>query len=293
MQRTGTGSAALLDLLRLRKASAYGAGGGLDEALDVARRLASDGIPCTLGYSPMDDEAGRLVTDVQVESFARLAGEGLDGYVSAKLPGIGFDAGLFDELVAAAAAAGRRLHLDGMRADTVDPTFGLLERAAGHGPLGTTLPGRWRRSVDDAGRAMDLGLTIRVVKGHWPDDEHGNLDPGDGFLKVIDRLCGYQGGVAVATHNVKLLRESLRRLAASGTPCGSELFLGMPFAGPANAAREAGVPIRVYVPYGNAWASYGVRDLAAHPATAMWLLQDLLFGREKTWRAIKRSRPRS
>jgi proline dehydrogenase len=292
LKTEGTGSPALLDVIRLRRASTYGAGPGLDQAIDVCRRLAAYGIASVIGYSPSPGEPARVVTDVHLAAFDRLSAEGLDCYVSVKLSGIGFDAALFAELTAAAARSGRRLHADALKAETADATLRLLEGAPRPGPFGTTLPGRWRRSLADSSRAVGLGLSLRVVKGHWADDLGGSVDPAKGFLDVVDQLCGYQGGVAVATHNVRLLRDSLRRLTASGTPCEAELLLGLPFRGPATAAERFGVPVRVYVPYGDAWPGYGVRDLVGHPTTAWWLVQDLLFGKDKTWRSIRRSRPK-
>jgi proline dehydrogenase len=94
----------------------------------------------------------------------------------------------------------------------------------------------------------------------------------------------------VATHDVALLEESLRRLIKAGTPCTAELFFGLPFRAPALAARRLGVPLRVYVPYGAAGAPYAASDVAARPIAAWWLVQDLLLGKEKTWLSIRRSR---
>jgi proline dehydrogenase len=258
--------------------------------MDVSRRLATYGIPSAIGYSARADESPRAVADIHLEALHRLSAEDLAGYVSVKLAALGFDAGLFAELEAAAARSERRLHVDALRPDTVEKTFALLEGAQRSSPLGMTLPGRWRRSLDDGARAIGLGLGLRIVKGHWPDDLGGNVDPTEGFLDVVDRLRGYQGGVAVATHDVALLRESLRRLTSSGTPCEAELFLGLPFRGPALAAGRYGIPVRMYVAYGDAGAGYGVKDLFTHPATVWWLVQDLLWGEDKTWRSIERSR---
>ncbi len=291
MDSTRAGSPVLWDLLRLRRASAYGAGPGLDQALDVCRRLAAYGMASTIGYWAPDEPA-RAVADVYLASFERLSAEDLDCYVSVKLRELGFDAALFAELTAAARRSGRRLHVDAQEPRTADTTLTLLESIAHPGQLGTTLPGRWRRSLHDSSRAIDLGLNLRVVKGHWADHVGGSVDPAKGFLDVVGRLCGYQGGVGVATHNVRLLRESLRRLTASGTPCEAELLLGLPFSGPLNVAREFGVPVRVYVMYGAAGTTYGISDLIGHPATVWWLVQDLLWGKDKTWRGISGPRPR-
>jgi hypothetical protein len=64
----------------------------------------------------------------------------------------------------------------------------------------------------------------------------------------------------------------------------------MPFRGPSKVARSYGVPVRLYVPYGDAWPGYGITDLITHPRTIWWLAQDLAFGHDKTWRSIRRSR---
>ena len=270
--------------------AAYRAGADLDEALAVTRRLATYGLAATIGYTAKEGESARAVADAHLAAFERLSGEGVDCQVSVKLTALGFDARLLAELDTAAARSSRTLHIDALASETVNLTLRLIHSEK-KGEMGTTLPGRWRRSVGDVATARRLGLRVRVVKGQWADSgpDHG-LDPAAGFLRVIDALRGYPHGVAVATHDAELLAESLRRLTSSGTRCSAELFLGLPFRGPALAARRVGVPIRIYVPYGHGGAPYGVSDVAEHPVAAWWLLQDVVLGRDKTWRSIRRSR---
>jgi proline dehydrogenase len=269
--------------------SAYVAGPSLDDALAVSRRLAGSGLAGTVGYMAGRDEPPRAAADVHLGAFARLRDEGRDCQVSVKLSALRFDAGLLGELAEAAARSSRPLHIDALGPETVDTTWQLLEGAPRGGAIGTTLPGRWARSVDDAARVRELGLRVRVVKGQWADADGRDGHASQGFLRVVDALCGHAGGVAVATHDVDLLSASLQRLLAAGSPCWAELFFGMPFRDPALVARRLGVPVRVYVPYGHAGAPYEVTDVAGRPAIAWWLLQDLLLGREKTWGSIRRS----
>jgi proline dehydrogenase len=280
-----------LRALRRRRTSAYRAGPSLDDALDVCGRLAARGVASTIGYAARPGESAREVADTHLAAFNRLAAEQeLDCYVSVKLSALGFDAALFGELEAAARRSARRLHLDALAPEAVDATWSLLERSPRTGPLGTTLPGRWRRSADDASRVAELGLAARVVKGQWACERPLRADATRGFLHVIDRLRGNTAPVAVATHDVAVLAESLRRLRAAGTSCEAELFYGLPFHAPAVAARRLGVPIRVYVPYGDGGAPYELADLIRKPVAAWWLAQDLLLGKEKTWRSIGRTR---
>lgn len=274
--------------LRDRRAAAYGAGAELNDALAAAQRLSAMGIACTLGYSAREHDDARAVADMHLRAFERIGD--LDGYVSIKLSELDFDAALFAELDQAAARAGRRLHIDALAPETVARTWGLLEDRARNGALGMSFPGRWRRSVGDARQAAELGATVRVVKGQWAHGADGDIDPRRGYLDVIDVLAGRASAVAVATHDPPLLAEAVGRLQRAGTPCEVELLLGLPFRAPALAARRLGVPVRLYVPYGEVGATYGMKDLTRNPAAVWWLAQDLLLGKDKTWLSIRRSR---
>jgi proline dehydrogenase len=273
--------------IRHRRAAAYRAGPGLDDALAVCRRLASCGMASAVGYSARPGERAGAVARAHLRAFEALAASDLDAYVSVKLSALGFDAGLFAELASAAAESERRLHLDAVAPATADVTWRLLERAPATGWLGTTLPARWRRSAADVARAAELGLSVRLVKGQWADGDGTPVDAAAGLLDLVDRLGGHAGGVAVATHAPELLAESLRRLQASGAACEAELFYGLPFRGPVRIARELGAPLRVYVAYGDVSAPYSVTDVLGNRAAAWWLAQDLLFGEDKTWRDIR------
>lgn len=231
--------------------------------------------------------------DAHISALEALAREDADCYVSVKLPPLGFDPQAFAELVAAAAASRRRLHADAVAPDLADATWRLLAGSAGAAPLGTTLAGRWRRSPHDVDRAGELGLAVRVVKGQWPDVGGDREDPARGFLRIVDRLADHPGMVAVATHDVPLLEEALSRLLSAGRSCEVELFYGLPFRGPALAARRLSVPVRMYVPYGDTGTPYRRDVLASRPSAALWIAQDLLYGEEKTWRSIRQATAKS
>jgi proline dehydrogenase len=278
-------------LLR-RRASAYRAGPALDDALAATRRLAARGLASTIGYSAAPGEEAPSVADAHVAAFEALVVEEADCYVSVKLSALAFDEASFGRIVAAAARVRRRLHVDAVAPEAVEPTWRLLEGVAGTATLGTTLPARWRRSTADAARAAELGLDVRVVKGQWPDPE-GDRDPRTGFIELVDRLRDHPRTVALATHDVPLLAEALRRLAGRGAPSEVELFYGLPFRGPALEARGASVAVRMYVPYGHAGAPYSRDTTARSPVAAWWLAQDLLLGEDKTWRSIRRTPLRS
>jgi proline dehydrogenase len=141
------------------------------------------------------------------------------------------------------------------------------------------LPGRWRRSLDDVERAIELGLRVRVVKGEQEDPAGGEMEPRAGVLAVVDRLAGRASAVAVATHDPDLAAEALRRLRAAGTFCELELLFGLPLGAPLAVARAAGVTTRLYVPYGHSWLPYRLSQAADNPGMLWWAARDLVLGR--------------
>ena len=99
-----------------------------------------------------------------------------------------------------------------------------------------------------------------------------------GSSRSSDALAGRARLVAVATHNVTLARESLRRLTEAGTRCELEQLLGYPLRSSLEVARQFGVPIRLYVPFGHAHLPYYVSRAAAEPWIARQLLVDDMVG---------------
>src|SRR5262249_43508166 len=140
-------------------------------------------------------------------------------------------------------AYARRVHFDAMAPQTVDRTWEMIDELRAGGPhvkLGCTLPGRRTRRPPEARWAAGRGLFVRVVKGQWPDPQQPARDPRAGYLEVIDQLAGRAKWVAVATHDVELAAEAIRRLQAAGTPCDQELLFGLPMRRSIKQARELG-----------------------------------------------------
>lgn len=265
-------------------AHAYVAGPALADAIHVCHSLAGNGFAATVscwnsGDDRPDDNAARYLA-----AIAGIASEGLDSYLSLKLPDLGFSAPLVARILEQAQRQGVPVHFDSLALDTASPSVALLSGLPPGSVYGCTLPGRWRRSLDDADRAIALGLRVRVVKGQWADPADPTRDPAEGFLQVVDRLAGRVPAVAVATHDPALARSALARLRAAGTPAELELLFGLPARFVLEAARAEGVPVRVYVPYGKAFLPYAVKQIRKNPRIAWWTLRDLCAG----WAGVNR-----
>ena len=172
------------------------------------------------------------------------------------------------------------VRFDSLAPEAADATFALLATVRpGHDDLGVTIPGRWLRSASDADRAVALNVAVRVVKGQWRDPAAPSIDPGTGFLEVVDRIAGRAARVGVATHDAPLARTALGRLRAAGTPCELELLLGLPFGPALREALDSGVTVRVYVPYGRASLPYSVSRSASKPRALYRVIRDLFLAR--------------
>ena len=274
----GIAASWILPLMQ-RAARAYVGGETLDDALSVAQRLAAERLPGTLGFWNLENAGARQVADEYLAAIERLAGAGLDSYLSIKPPALRFDSELASELAAAARARGIRLHCDSHGPEVADPSCAMMETMQKHlsvGDLSTTLPGRWSRSLSDADWAIERGFKVRVVKGQWPDPADPQRDMRVGFLEVIDRLVGRARHVAVASHDVPLAAEAVARLRAAGTSCEIELLFGLPITQSLCWARQNGVGVRIYVPYGKGYVPHAINQLRRNPRLAWWILKDLV-----------------
>jgi proline dehydrogenase len=255
----------------------------LSAALTNCQQLRSHGYPSAIGFWHRIQRDSNEVAAEYLASISALARTTLDCYLSIKPMGLAFRRDLLMEIVQRARRTGQRVHFDSPTEELSEITFSTVEEMAGmYGRVGCTLPGRWRRSLGDAQWAIARGLAVRVVKGRWADPNDPARDATEGFMAVIDRLAGRARHVAVATHDASLMRKAVARLRAAGTPCEVELLLDDqwdPWA--RHTARQLGVPVRGYVPYGDGTLLYRWHPplmRPAHATPASWPPLSLLSG---------------
>jgi proline dehydrogenase len=258
---------------------AYISGPELADGISTCRRLSGLGVGSTICFWNIESDSPRKIADAYTSALALLAIEKMDCYLSIKLLPLNYDFALLSEVLLQARQEKTLVHFDSLGHETADRTFALIAQAARSYPhLGCTLPGRWLRSVADADLAVELGLHARIVKGQWPDPQHAEIDPREGFLSVLKRLSGRARSVAVATHDPDLARFALERLRGAGTPCSLELLYGLPMKPLLKVAAELDVPVYVYVPYGHGWLPYSLTQARRNPQVFWWILRDLITG---------------
>lgn len=170
-----------------------------------------------------------------------------------------------------------RIHFDSLGPDVADAMWSSAIKAATSGAkISCSLPGRWRRSLDDAETAIEAGIIPRVVKGQWPDPEYPDVDLRQSFLSIVRHLAGRAPLVAIASHDLPLAREAIQHLRSAGTACELELLFGLPQRAVLEFAWRENVPVRVYVPYGKAYLPYCLGHARRNPRLFWWLLRDAL-----------------
>ena len=105
------------------------------------------------------------------------------------------------------------------------------------------------------------GVPIRLVKGAYPETPEIVLPWGEAtdlaFIEIAHELHAAGAEVAIATHDAVLREGLLRALPGIGV----EMLLGVRSAD-ARTLAGRGVPVRIYVPYGDGWFRYAARRWA-------------------------------
>ncbi|MDN5854174.1 MAG: proline dehydrogenase family protein [Actinomycetia bacterium] len=255
-----------------RAANRYVAGESLTDARRTAGQLAADGVAASIDQfgELVDDRAdARAVADDYRAIAHELASLPESTWAAIDLSHLGLDIDArecADHLatIADALPAGRRIQVGAEDWDRADAVLGCVLDVAARGyadRLGATVQANLRRSPGDVARLVEAGVHIRLVKGAyvepiaraWPYGEETDL----AYLHLAHHLAEHRADFSLATHD-GVLRESL--LTALG-PVPIEQLLGVrPEITGQLVAR--GVPVRVYVPFGDRWFRYWMRRVA-------------------------------
>jgi len=253
------------EALAYRYATRYVAGRTTEGALDTARRLAAHGVYSSIdffGENVVDPVEADRVTDAYVALAARIAAEAPAGtYLSLDLSHIALDARRLAR-IAAALPAGARVQVGAEQAARTDRILDAVRVVSGEGGrVSATIQANLRRSPADAHRLAEAGVPIRLVKGAYVEDASMSIAWGDdtdiAFAELAYSLHRAGAQLSLATHD-PVLREALLP-ALPGV--GVEMLLGVrPYDLPSLVSR--GIPVRLYVPFGERWFRYWMRRVA-------------------------------
>jgi|SRR5215469_3204150 len=258
--------------LAWQAASRYVASTTTMGGLETSRELHARGAGSSL------DQFGEHVTDVAVaekvtSDYLELADQvnamTADAWLSVDLSHLGLDLdplGCADRLAAIAVrlSGDRRVQVGAEDHSRADAVLACVVSVAGRGlahRIGATVQANFLRTKVDLERLVEAGVHIRLVKGAYVEPEDIALPFGEptdiAYLRLAHWLAESSATFCLATHD-GVLREAL--LQALG-PRPVEQLLGVrPAVIDELVAR--GIPIRVYVPFGDNWFRYWMRRLA-------------------------------
>ena len=275
-----------------RVALRFVAGESLDDAVAAAHRLGEAGVPVSLdhlGEHVTDLTSAEAARDDYLACLDRIAAEGLDANISVKLTQLGM--GLDDDLcVRSLDALARRAHESGLTV-TIDmedsahteTTLRLYEEAQkNHGNLGVALQAYLRRTPEDLDQVAPLGGHIRLCKGAYDEPEEIALRSRREVDAAFDELCAAlmeqaDAKPAIATHDDARVAVAIALADRRQQPWELQMLYGIRESLQRSLVAD-GHPLRVYIPYGDAWYPYLTRRMAERPAN-LWFFLRALFGK--------------
>jgi proline dehydrogenase len=253
-----------------RLARRHVAGTRPQDALACAHRLAAVGLASSIdffGENVSDPVEADRVTDHYVALAGTLEQAPGNTFLSIDLSHIGLDqsgeaAQQRLERIASALPTGGRVQVGAEQEHRADRILtAVMAVARRGGAVSATVQSNLERSRADAEALAQGGVPIRLVKGAYVEDSGVARPWGEptdlAFLELAHELHANGAEVAIATHDA-LLREALLR-ALPGI--GVEMLLGVRSAD-ARVLAGRGVPVRIYVPYGDGWFRYAMRRWA-------------------------------
>ncbi|MEM7307754.1 MAG: proline dehydrogenase family protein [Planctomycetota bacterium] len=277
----------------MRKLSArYIAGERVEDAiakLEELRAAGFAGILDLLGEDVVDEAQAREVVATYRDAAELVAARKLDAYISVKPTHVGLRVSaelalaLYDELARFLAGLGLFLRVEMEDHTTTDATLRMFESLrASHENVGIVLQSRLFRTPDDIAASPDGPLNVRMVKGIYLEPaEIAHVDPEpirSAYVDAVDTLFARGAFVSLATHDEEVARRCFALCEKHGVGKDRyELQVLLGVRAPLwREWREAGHPVRVYVPYGPEWRAYSQRRLRKNPQIFRHVLKDML-----------------
>lgn len=264
-------------------ASNYIAGETRDEALAVADRLWRE----KQLHSTLDVLGEDVTNTADIEAYAREFHHLLDEMagretmnISIKLTALGQELDEEDcyrrtaELVGYAHERDTFVRFDMEDSETIDSTLRLYRRmrAAGLDNCGIVLQSRLFRTMQDIQELLPLRPSVRLCIGIYREPPSIALQDKDAMkralLEMLQVMWDNGQRVALATHEEWVVREALEMAARMGKPDHEievQHLLGVPRDSFQQELVARGIPVRIYVPFGEQWHAYSMRRLENNP----------------------------
>lgn len=277
-------------------AKAYIAGEELKDAVQVTRDFNDKGIMATIDilgeFIKTKDEA-TFFKNQCLEILESINTEKLDANLSLKPTQMGllldedFAFANIREIVEKAAELDNFVRIDMEDIECTDATIKCYRQLRDEFPknVGLVLQAYLRRTPQDVEGLSDKPMHFRLCKGiyneprtaAWKDMPTINRS----FTSILDRMFSHGAYVGIATHDEKLVFESLElidKYKLTPEQYEFQMLLGVD---PElrQLLVDQGHRLRVYVPFGKSWLPYSKRRLKENPNIARHALIQILRGK--------------
>jgi proline dehydrogenase len=272
------------------------AGETVEEAIDAARSIQSQGYHLTLDYlgeSVRTLEEADAATREYVRLLDVIVASGIERNVSLKLTqlGAGVDrATCVDNLRRILEPAGKHgffVRIDMENSPWTQLTIDIFETLwqQDYRNIGIALQAAIYRTEQDITRMNELGARVRLVKGAYKEPHtvayQRKTDVDAAFLRLTRLLLDSGTYPAIATHDPLLLDATESYAKERGI--GSDRFEFQMLYGIRRDLQAAlagkGYRMRIYVPFGHQWFPYFMRRLGERPANLGFVIRSVLSER--------------
>ena len=282
-------SVGAFEALLFRAAKRWIAGLNHETLILDAKRSNAKGMGVLANYLG-EDITDPATADSHAQEYLALqnaiASNGVRGCASVKLTqlGLGGDgAGArrrLELLASNAEKIGQFLWVDMESSAVTTSTLEMFKSALGsHKGLGIAIQAYLRRSESDVRALLDLGASIRLVKGAYREPRDlvfpTRAENSRNYASLLNILFERGDNFAVGTHDSALI-ETARRLAESKHARFEFQFLKGIRDDLKEGLVKSGYHVSEYLPYGASWMAYSKRRLTEHPSNVWLLLRSLL-----------------
>ena len=272
------------------------AGETIDEAIDCARTLQSEGMLLTLDYlgeSVRTLEEATTATREYIRLMEVIVASGIERNISLKVTQLGVDvdrATCVDNLrriLDPAARHGFFVRIDMENSAYTEVTLEIFETLwqQEYRNVGVALQAYLRRTGQDVKRMNELGARVRLVKGAYKEpasvafQDKSEVDAA--YVELARLLLDGGAYPAFGTHDPAILTQvRTHALAAHIAPDRFEFQMLYGIRRDLQRLFVAeGLRMRVYVPFGRQWFPYFMRRLGERPENVAFVLTSLV--REK------------
>jgi proline dehydrogenase len=269
------------------------AGETIEEAIVVVRAIEASGLLHTLdllGESVHTMAEADAATRAYLATMDRVVAAGVGRGLSLKLTQLGLTidrATCVDNLRRILDRAGADdffVRVDMENSSYTQVTLDVFETMwqQGYRNAGIVLQSYLRRTPKDAERMIELGASVRLVKGAYQEPKRiayqRKSEVDAAFVEIMQLLVGRGTRTAIATHDRAMI-DATRRFATSRgvSPDAFEFQMLYGIRRDLQAQlRDAGYRVRVYVPFGREWFPYFMRRLGERPANVTFVIRGLL-----------------